>query len=106
MGDAFSVPFILSRRKANISFLSKRVKTVLDDNRKLFKIPLASLNTDMDVLGRLLSIYYVLLKVQFFFSIPIEVEIRVRNSPSYSSGRVEPAKYTNALCTQKSFYYG
>ena len=42
---------------------SKRVKTVLDDNRKLFKIPFASLNTDIDVLGRLLSIYCVLLKV-------------------------------------------
>ena len=66
MGDAFSVPFILSWRKANISLLSKRVKTVLDDNRKLFKIPFASLNTDIDVLGRLLSIYYVLVKVPFF----------------------------------------
>ena len=106
MRDAFSVPFILSCRKANISLHSKRVKTVLDDNRKLFKIPFVSLNTDIDVLGRLLSIYYVLLKVSIFFNIPIKVGIRVRNSPSYSSGRVEPAKYTNALGTQKFFYYG
>ena len=66
MRDAFSVPFILSCRKADISLLSKRVKTVLDDNRKLFKIPFASLNTDIDVLGRLLSIYYVLVKVSFY----------------------------------------
>lgn len=61
------IVLIKLKRKANISLLSKRVKTVLDNNRKLFKIPFASLNTDIDVLGRLLSIYYVLLKVPIFF---------------------------------------